>query len=621
MCGVAGILGSVDDRTRHLRAMVEALRHRGPDGEALWSGEHCALGHRRLAIIDLSPAGYEVMDVEAARATISFNGEVYNFRELRAELQAKGHRFHSHTDTEVVLRLYLEEGERFVERLDGMFAVAIWDCAEEKLLLARDPYGQKPLFYLDTGECLAFASEIKALRALPWFSSALSPEAIDAFLTANSIPAPLSIYRSVRRLHAGTLLVATPDGARRTTRFVPRRPARARTGSLGDAVREFDDLFGAAVRRQLVADVPVGLFLSGGIDSSLLLERLSAEKPTGLDVFTVAFDEGGRSELEHARRAARRFGASIHVVTATADLYASPATLVDMFDEPFADVAMPALFDLARAARRNVTVVLTGDGGDELFGGYETHVAGYHLARTVGEVRRPWLRRLGELVPDRAGYRSSVRALRRLLVAASGGWPSAPLLRANLSTSERSELLLPHLTTQAYDPYDALRPSPHRGAGTVESLFDPLADPLLSDLFLHKTDVTTMASGLEARSPFLDRALVDFAGRLPLGLLVHGLHGKRVPRALLEQRVDTRLGRRRKTGFSPPLDVWLRTSLTHLLDEYLGDPRNAVFAWVSAAVVTRLISEHRSGARNHRRVLWSLILLEAFLRGHATPAA
>lgn len=618
MCGITAIIGEAAESDGLIDEMTRAIAHRGPDGSGTFSVPGCALGHRRLAVIDLSELAAQPMRSDDGEIVIVYNAEVYNFQELRRELEQKGRSFRSRSDTEVVLRLYEEIGDACVERLNGMFAFVIWDGHRKRALVARDRFGQKPLFYAEVANTLYVASEIKALLRAPAIPRDISLTAIDAYLTSNWVPAPLTFYSSISRLEPGEMLVKEHGRPARRRRYTPARPAPA-TFSYREALERADVLMTAAVERQLVADVPVGLFLSGGIDSSLILSRAARRLPGGVDAYTVAFAEHERSELQFAEKAAASFGARLHTVFVGPNDFRSPESLIRMFDEPFADVATLAVAKLCREARRSITVALTGDGGDELFGGYELHLVGRYAAQLgLGGRFRRWLAWLGESVPESAGFRSPLRLLKRGLALAADDWRAATQrLRANVSRDERQELLTPDALGQlrGNDPYAHLLPRDPIG---VEALFDPLADRVLGDLFLHKTDITSMASGLECRSPFLDVPLSEFARSLPIRYLVRGITGKRIPRDLVSAEVDPGLGRRRKMGFSPPLDSWLRGELSHLLDDWLGGAGRLVYEFVARPEVERRVAEHRSGRANHRRVLWSLILLEAWLEGART---
>jgi asparagine synthase (glutamine-hydrolysing) len=565
------------------------------------------------------------MSLEGHRKVISYNGEVYNFRELRRELEARGRAFRSRTDTEVVLHLLDDGGEKALSRLDGMFALGLWDTARRELTLARDRWGQKPLFYAEVQGGLAFASEIKALLLLPGLPRELDVAALDAYLATNAIPAPLSAYRSIRRLEPGSALIArwTDAGlAYRVHRFTPPRPASVQGLTFQDAVEEADRLLGLATRRQLVADVPVGIFLSGGIDSTLLLAQLAALN-VQCDAFTAA-PAAATSELPFAKEAATALGARLHAVPIEPKHYMDPDRLVLAFDEPFADVAAPAVMELARAARTCMTVALTGDGGDEAFGGYESHVAAQQLAR-IGAGAPPWraVASFAKLIPNSATHRSVLRALRRgLPLLAERPAEAAKWLRANLRPADRAALLRPDLRASLPEnPWSGLelRKERAREADPLDALFDPLADRMLSDLFLHKTDIASMWASLECRTPFLDNALVDFASTLPRNMHVRGLTGKRVLRTIVERRVKGKLGRRRKTGFSPPVDLWLRGPLLDVLRDRLEPDQAAIYEYLQPREVRRRIREHLDRKADHKRVLWSLVMLESFLRSARPP--
>lgn len=631
MCGFAGILGPARDRAALVRAMTAAIRHRGPDGEGFWADDDCELGHARLSIIDLSPAGAQPMANEDGSVQLAFNGEIYNFQELRRSLEKRGHRFRSRTDTEVILHLYEEVGERCVDALNGMFAFALWDARRRTLLLARDRFGQKPLFYTRVGDTLVFGSEIKALVAHPDVSLEVCDEAVDALLTVQFVPSPKSFYKAIRRLEPATALVQEIGCEPRTRRFWAPTEAR-REVRFEEAVEEVDFLLGESLKRQLVADVPVGVFLSGGIDSSLILAKLAQHAPPGFHAFCLGFDNPSYDELPFARLAAARFGARLHEIEMSADQFARPERVIEMFDEPFVDVAALPTEALCRTARPQITVALTGDGGDELFGGYEHHVVSYWLAQTdrFGALRQGASGGLARLVPTQTRFRGPLKTLRRgLTTLAHGDWQSGFIaLRSTLSPSERRALYAPEFfaVVGGADPYDSLLPSWRPGGG-IERLFDVAGDRVLADLFLHKSDIASMANGLECRSPFLDVPLAEFVSSLPLEHLVRGLRGKRLLRSLLERSAGPALARRRKQGFSPPVDEWLRNRLSHDVRDVLLRPGALVERYVKRARVEQLYADHLASRADNKRVLWSLLLLEVFLeslhrrRPHAFAAS
>lgn len=625
MCGLAGIVGPTRDRSAVIRAMTAAIAHRGPDGEGFYEDEECALGHRRLAVIDLSPLGAQPMGNEDGSIQVVFNGEIYNHEELRRSLESKGHRFRSRSDTEVLVHLYEELGDRCAEPLNGMFAFAIWDSTRKRLVLARDRFGQKPLFYAEIGGCLVFASEIKALLRHPDLPRQVSPEAIDSFLTVHFVPAPGSFYASVRRLEAATVLVKEHGCEPSRRRFWRPEMAPRRSVRFEEAEEQVDALLTAAVRRQLVADVPVGIFLSGGIDSTLLLTKLSRIAPPGIDAFSAGYREARFSELPHAAQAAAQFGARLHPVLIDPAEFVSPERILDMFDEPFADIAAIPTAMLSHAARQKITVALTGDGGDELFGGYEHHIVAKWL-HWLGDAA-PWRRAaaasLADLLRHQNRFRSPLRRLRRgLSTLAARDWKEAVAsLRANCSSSERSSLYTSDFAAQVqdHDPYEPLLPAAADGAVSIERLFSAGEDRVFGDLLLHKTDVSSMAAGLECRSPFLDVPLSDYAATLPLEHLVHGTSGKYILRRLLARRVGAAISSRRKMGFTPPVDEWLRGELAPLVRDLLLAPSAEVRAFVEQRRVDHLFAEHCARRADNKRVLWALLLLELWLRRLKVP--
>ena len=640
MCGIAGIVGPGKDKGAHLRAMVSAIAHRGPDAEGFWEDADASLGHRRLAVIDLSPSAEQPLSNEDGSIQIVYNGEIYNFEELRAELVAKGHSFRSHGDTEVIVHLYEEEGESCVERLNGMFAFALWDARRRRLVLARDRFGQKPMFFARAGEALVFGSEIKALLAHPGVERRVSPRAIDSLLTAHFVPAPGSFYEGVRRLLPGHVLVFEPgrSDVRRALEgglsraFVGAPPARDLRISFEEAKREVDRLLTAAVKRQLVADVPVGVFASGGIDSTLVLAKLKDLGQKDVSAFALGFQEASHSELPHAEKASRVLGIPVTPLVFEPTALGEPERLLDMFDEPFADVAALPTFALAKAARPKITVALTGDGGDEIFGGYEHHVVAYWIDRMrlgrvaeagaiVDRARAGAARAIARSVPVDTKFRGPLRTLRRGMEALGclGYRESTLMLRANLQPGERLALYTDGFRAALgdHDPYAALLPPP--GAG-VERLFGFAEDRMFSDLFLHKSDVASMAVGLETRSPFLDVPLADFAARLPLDVMVRGVKGKRILRALVEARVDPGLAARRKMGLSPPVDEWLRGELAPMVEDTVLASGARVSAYVEPRAAARLFEAHKARKENNRRVLWGLLLLELWLRREQAAA-
>ena len=626
MCGITGIVGPMHERAAVVAAMTRAIAHRGPDGEGLWSDDGCALGHRRLSIIDLSANASQPMANEDGSIEVVFNGEIYGFGALRDELVAKGHTFRSQSDTEVVVHLYEEEGDRAFSRLNGMFAVAVWDARRRRLVLARDRFGQKPLFWAEVSGALVFASELKALFEVPGIALSPSLPAIDAFLTTHFVAAPATFFEGVHRLPAGHVLVKELGRAPVVAPFETRAVRRRAWVSFDDAVDEALELVKASVARQLVADVPVGLFLSGGIDSTLVLAALADLGRASIPAFTASFaDSAKHDELPFARVAADRFGGSLREVPIDARAFLDLDRLVAMYDEPFADVAALPTHLLAKAARVEVTVALTGDGGDELFGGYTHHRVALWLGR-LGAPTRGRRALFGAAATALAGHgarRGRLRSIARALelLAAHDLRAALARLRGDVRDGAREALYTPAMraSIEGADPFAGLL---GRGELGVDDVFDVSRDAFLADHLLMKTDIAAMAASLECRSPFLDVPLAEFAASLPLDALAR-VDGKRVLRAALARRMgagessargaNAGLSRRRKTGFSPPLGEWMRGELAPLLRERLVARGARVHAFVEQGAVTRLVEDHVAGRADDKRLLWALLVLETWL--------
>ncbi len=620
MCGFAGIVGAGAETLAVVRDMTAAIRHRGPDDQGEYLDADCALGHARLSIIDLSPNGRQPMANEDGTVQVVYNGELYDFGEQRARLIAAGHTFRSRTDTEVIVHLYEEHGDAFVDHIRGMFAVAVWDVKRRRVVLARDRFGQKPLFYAQVGDTLVFGSEIKALLRHPGVPRDIDPRAVDLFLTLHFVPSPYSFYRAIRRLPPAGLLTFEPGGTPSVRRYWSLPAGEPRAISFEEAAEEVDHHVTRAVREQLVADVPVGVLLSGGIDSSLILAKAVDAAPR-IDTFSIGYEEQQFSELRHAQRVAETFKSQHHAVVMRAQDVRDPERLLDLFDEPFADVAALPQVALAQTARRHVKVALTGDGGDELFGGYEHHVLGYWLDRTrIARPLRTGAAKALRLLPRFGPLGRRGRSLDRALeVVAAGGWHSAAIaLRSTLSPERRAALYDPAFmgTVAGEDPYPYLDadPLPNGHAHGVERLFRIAGDLVLADQFLHKTDIASMSVGLECRSPFLDIPLAEFVSGLPAELKVKGMRGKPLLRALLARRIGPDISERKKMGLSMPVEEWIKHELAPLVRDTILAPGARVHAYARREEIATLYGEHLSGAANRRRILWALLLLELWLR-------
>jgi asparagine synthase (glutamine-hydrolysing) len=610
MCGICGMVAPAGADRDDVERMSATLVHRGPDEHGVHVEGPAALAARRLSIIDLAH-GHQPVATEDGAVTVVQNGEIYNHAELRAELERAGHRFASHhSDTEVIAHLYEEHGDGFAARLRGMFAVAIWDRRARRLVLARDRFGIKPLFYAEHDGGLAFASELRALEALPWFSRELDADALEAFLAFNSIPAPLTIFRAARKLAPGHLL-RWEDGRLAIERFARPGPRPLRPDLGAEDVR---DVLRDSVRAHLVADVPVGVLLSGGIDSSALCALAAQEGPAGLRTFSVGFEERSFDELGLARRVAQRWGTEHHeVVLRAADAPELLRAVAGAYDEPSGDSSALPTFLVSRLASEHVKVVLSGEGGDELFGGYQTYVADLLAARVGGPARL--LSPLVERLPSGDRRVPLDYKLKRFTRAAH-----LPPLERHLGYKEifsgelRAELLRGRRGADPLIPYRE-RWAQTEGAPLLSRVQDADLGIYLVDDLLVKTDRMSMHHSLEARVPFLDAAVADVAFALPVAQRVRGLATKRLLRRAVAPWLPEAVARGPKRGFSIPAAAWLRGPLVPLAREVLGDAPDGV---VDRAVALRVLDDHVSGRVDLSRQLWGLISLSLWL-GRARP--
>jgi asparagine synthase (glutamine-hydrolysing) len=612
VCGIAGIADpSGPDRTA-LAAMSGALAHRGPDssGEAL--DGPVALAARRLAIIDLEH-GDQPISTEDGRVTVVQNGEIYNHAQLRAELEARGHVFATRCDTEVLGHLYEEHGLGFLERLRGMFAVALWDRLERTLVLARDPFGIKPLFWSAAGGRLTFASELRALARDPRFSRDLDGDALEAYLAFNSIPAPLTVYRAARKLAPGHWL-RWRDGVISTGRWARPAPVPAgevRTEGMEALAAEARERLRDSVRAHLVSDVPVGVLLSGGIDSSALTALAAQERGAGVPTFSIGFAERSFDELDQARSIARRYATDHHELVVSPDAAELLPVIAAAADEPLGDSSALPTYLVARLAAAHVKVVLTGEGGDELFGGYETYVAD-RMADRVGFAARG-LAPLARLLPSSDRRVSIDYKLKRFASAAH-----LPPLEAHHGWKEIFAPDVRHELLDGRRGADPLRIYRERWAETAGA--DPLArlqdidlGIYLVDDLLVKTDRLTMAHSLEARVPFLDREVAALALALPRTLKVRGWAKKRLLRRAVEPLLPRQIARGRKRGFSIPAAAWLRGPLLPFAREVLSAERLRAQGVFAPAAVERVLGAHAAGREDLSRQLWGLMTFSLWM--------
>jgi asparagine synthase (glutamine-hydrolysing) len=644
VCGITGFLDleratAPDVMAARVDAMTRTLAHRGPDGEGEWTDAAAgmALGQRRLAIVDLSPAGHQPMLSGNGRLVISYNGEVYNAAELREELAAAGHSFRGHSDTEVIVEGCVFWGiEGCVERLIGMFAFALWDRERRELWLVRDRVGIKPLYWARFGRWFVFGSELKALRAFPYWTPEIDRDALAGYVRHKCVAAPQAIYRGVHKLQAGHLLRVDARGQLRLHQYWD-------TLSLAAAARDqpveptaalvdrLEDLLSDAVRRRMIADVPLGSFLSGGIDSSTVVALMQRNSTRPVRSFSIGFHDPSYDEAVHARAVAT------HLRTDHTELYVEPHHVLDLipnipvwFDEPFADPSMLPTYLLSEMTRRHVTVALSGDGGDELFAGYERYFLAERLWRHLKWLPQQVLRglgtllqnvsiqswdRLAEFAPSRVRpVRAGVK-LHRLAESMHHG-SQETLYRQILSDWPRPE----ELVVGAHEPEgllsDPVSSRIIKDSMTRMQVLDVLT--FLPDQILTKVDRASMAVGLEARVPLLDHRVVAFALGLPRDLKVRAGVSKWLLRQVLYRHVPPELVERPKKGFSVPLASWLRGPLREWAEHLLDRRRLRSQGLFEAQPIRGMWHAHRTGRQDWSTVLWNVLMFQSWLDRYGT---
>lgn len=653
MCGIAGFwkpqgLNEAEARAT-LLGMTDAIRHRGPDDEGAWidPAPGIALGFRRLAIIDLTPTGRQPMISASGRHVIVFNGEIYNFQELRRELTARGISFRGRSDTEVLLEALESWGlRRTLERCNGMFAFALWDREERVLHLARDRAGEKPLYFGWSGGTLLFGSELKALRVHPDFQGEIDRNALALYLRRGYVPGPYSIYRGIQKLRPGTWLTVRPDrfgaGAVPTPYWSPRDVAEQAAadpfrGSADDAVEALHELLTDAVKLRMEADVPLGAFLSGGLDSSTIVALMQANSSRPVRTFTIGFREERHDEARYAAAIARHLGTEhTEQYLTPADALAVIPRLPVLYDEPFADTSQIPTFLVAELTRRHVTVSLSGDAGDELFGGYRRHRLGPAIWRAIKWIPLPVRRGLGTLLAPPLTARGGVlgASLSRITHTLTG---KRNLVERARQAAEILPLESPialyhymmsfwkHPDILLHDAHELLVPAtdparwPNLGARPAQIMMYLDTVAWLPDDILVKLDRATMGESLEARIPLLDHRVIEFAWRLPLGIRLRGKGSKWPLRQVLKRYVPLQLVDRPKRGFHMPVAEWLRGPLRDWAEGLL-DERRLRDSALDPRPVREKWAEHLTGTTRWDYHLWTVLMYSAWVDSAAqTP--
>jgi len=630
MCGIAGVLrfdgGPVDAGL--VKAMTDSLAHRGPDGEGYHVAGAVGLGHRRLAIIDLSSAGHQPMANEDGSVWITFNGEIYNFHEVRKTLESLGHRFRSGTDTEVVIHAYEEWGVDCVHRFNGMFAFALWDQSSRQLWLVRDRLGVKPLFYAHLPHCLLFGSEIKAILAEPTVDRALDYEALNYYLSLNYTPAPHTLFQRVRQVLPGHFLLVDVTGRLQDVEYWDLIYREDHTSDEREYVEGFAALLEDSVRLRLISDVPFGAFLSGGLDSSSVAYWMSRNLRLPLKTFSIGFQERSFDELSYARRAAQAIGADHRERIVTANVAEVLPELVRHAEEPTADSSMVAVYYLAREARKDVTMVLSGDGADEILAGYETYQATYlhrWYQALPSWLRRRVIARLVEALPVSDRKVSWDFKLRRFV--AGGDLPpedAHATWRMIFDADARKRLLAPiadhpGVKADVLDLYRAVFSRTGARQPLNRMLYVDTRFYLPNDMLV-KVDRMTMAHGLEAREPFLDYRLVEFVASIPPRLKLRYLwHKKYLLKRCMAGRLPREIVWRKKQGFNVPQACWIRGGLKTFVTDCLSPAKVREVGIIDPKPVEQLLREHFAERADNSHQIWCLLTLvlwwDRFIQG------
>ena len=655
MCGICGYINlsgteTNDELAARVGLMAGSIAHRGPDDAGVWvdAGAGIALGHRRLSILDLSPGGHQPMASASGRFLISYNGEVYNFKEIRRELEENGARFHTSTDTEIILSAIENWGlPQSAKRFVGMFAFALWDRKERMLHLVRDRVGEKPLYYGWSGGCFLFASELKALKAHQSWKYEINRDAIAQFMRYSYIHVPHTIYRNVYKLQPGTILSRRLDDLRREGLSTDHAPLASSPywsfkkvfedgtssqyeGSENEAVERTEEILKNAVGLQMVADVSVGAFLSGGVDSSLLVSLMQSQSSKPVKTFTIGFNEAFYNEAENAKAVASHLG------TDHTELYVGPSMAMEMikrlpavYDEPFADCSQIPVLLLAELTKQYVTVSLSGDGGDEIFAGYNRYFFGRKIYRRYGRLPTSakklliglmrilspteWdalFRRVYGILPRNLRQRMPGDRIYKLAEALEADTPEGMYL--NLVSHWKSPTSIVLNSTEPPDVISQrhLWPGLHEFV-EVMNYIDCLS--YLPDDILLKIDRAGMAVSLETRMPYLDHRLIEFAGRVPISMKFKDGKGKWLLRQILYKYVPEEFFEKNKMGFGLPIDAWLRGPLRSWAESLLDEKRLASEGFLHPAAVVSRWNDHLKGKANYQYLLWNILMFQAWL--------
>jgi asparagine synthase (glutamine-hydrolysing) len=618
MCGIAGFShfdGNMGDKVA-LKKMGDSIYHRGPDAGGEYLDEHVGLAHRRLAIIDLSDAGIQPMTSHDGKYIIVFNGEIYNFQALRAELSAAGYPFKTHTDTEVILALYATEGKNLLNKINGMFAFALWDTTKQKLMIARDRMGKKPLYYLQTETQFAFASEIKAILTLPNVPKDIRLDAVYDFFAYQYVPDPKSIFTHIHKLPPGHYMTVDAKGIE-ITQYWDVSFKHTSTASEVELTEKLRELVTHCTKQRMVSDVPLGAFLSGGVDSSGVVAMMASNSETPVKTCSIGFDDKKYNETEFAKEVADKYHTEHHEFTVHQNVADNLEEIVGFFDEPFADPSLVPTFFVSELARQQVTVAIAGDGGDEVFAGYEK----YTTDATENSLRNKFPAVIRKhLFPKLANFLASSNAKiwrkGKSLLTSLSQEPAMGFYTTNSQIDDRqwNKLIKPEVKNQLgdYHPSKITIDAYEKSDGP-----DHLAKILYTDMktylpggILVKVDRMSMANSLEVRAPLLDKEVVEFAATLPSEMKFKNGEKKHILKEAFKPMLPDNILYRKKMGFSVPLASWFRHEIKDLAKKHIIDQAEGLKSIFNHDYIQTLWQEHQNESADHSALLWSMLMFE-----------